>query len=306
MTADSTTGAGWTRQQERGSMLLMRFMAWVGLNLGRRVARMLLYPISLYFFIMAPGARRASRAYLTRALGRPATWRDGFRHVHTFAGTILDRIYLLNDRTDLFDLRIHNEDLVRQVTADTKGVLMFGAHFGSFEAMRAVGHDNTSVTVALLMYEANAQKMSQLMAAINPHITQEIIALGEIDSMLQVQTRLTQGAIIGMLADRTFQNDEVSWLPFLGQSAPFPLGPFRLASLLRRPLLLMLGIYQGGNRYDIHFELLFDFSQAGLNRRETVDLALAKYVARLEHYCAAYPYNWFNFYDFWTPAPSPR
>lgn len=287
-------------------MLLLRLMAWIALHLGRRVARVLLYPISLYYFIMVPRARRASRTYLDRALGRPATWHDGFRHVHTFASTILDRIYLLNERSHLFDFQVHNEDLVIQSTADGQGVLMLGAHMGSFEAIRAVGHHRPTASVALLMYEANAQKMSKLMAAINPGLTQEIIALGELDAMLQVQTRLNQGAIIGMLADRTFQDDEVSWLPFLGTPAPFPLGAFRLAALLRRPLLLMLGIYRGGKRYDVHFELLFDFSQPGLQRREAVNQALAHYVTRLEHFCRSYPYNWFNFYDFWRSDRAPE
>jgi predicted LPLAT superfamily acyltransferase len=302
----SAQAPNWTQQQERGSMFLLRFMAWVALHLGRRVARALLYPICLYFFIMVTRARQSSTTYLNRALGRPATWRDVFHHVHTFASTILDRIYLLNDRSLLFDLRVHNEDLVIKATAEGQGVLMLGAHMGSFEAIRAVGHSNAAISLSLLMYEANAKKMSRLMAAINPGLTQEIIALGELDSMLRVQTRLNQGAIIGMLADRTFQDDEVTWLPFLGTPAPFPVGAFRLAALLRRPLLLMLGIYRGGKRYDIHFELLFDFSQLGLQRSEAVQLALAQYVARLEHFCRSSPYNWFNFYDFWRSDHAPH
>jgi predicted LPLAT superfamily acyltransferase len=306
MKPSTNAATDWTQQKERGSLFLMRLMAWVSLNLGRRVARVLLYPASLYFFIAVPKARHASAEYLTRVLGRPATWRDGLRHLHTFASTTLDRIYLLNDRKQLFDLKTHNEDLVRKVNANAQGVLLLGAHLGSFEALRAAAHANHPNTpLALLMYEENAQKLGQLMAAINPAVTQEIIALGKFDSMLQVQSRIAQGAIIGMLADRTFRNDETSWLPFLGQPAPFPLGPFRLASLLRRPLLLMLGAYQGGNHYEIHFELLFDFSQTGLARQEAINAALAQYVSRLEHYCRTYPYNWFNFYDFWKSAHAP-
>lgn len=294
-------GAGWTQQRERGSMLLLRLMAWISLNLGRRVARQVLYPICLYFLLFSPRAQCASRVYLGRALGRAATWRDVFRHIYTFAGTILDRIYLLNDRVDLFDLRVQQEELVLQATTSGEGRLMLGAHLGSFESVRAVGHRHPDApSLALLMYEANAQKLSRLLAAINPAASQEIIALGEFNAMLRVQTRLDQGAFIGMLADRSFQKDEVRWLPFLGQPAPFPIGAFRLAALLCRPLLLMLGIYRGGNRYDIHFELLFDFSQPGLKRADAVQQALAQYVTRLEHYCRAYPYNWFNFFDFWT------
>lgn len=299
--------ASWTQQPERGSFFLLRLMVWIGLHLGRPVARLLLYPICLYFLLFAPRARRASQVYLARALQRPATWRDSFCHIHTFASTILDRIYLLNDRHDLFDLRIHQEELVLQASSSGEGRLLLGAHMGSFESVRAVGHLKPDAPpVALLMYEANSQKMSQLMAAINPATSQEIIALGEFNAMLQVQTRLAQGAVIGMLADRSFQSDELAWLPFLGQNAPFPMGAFRLAALLRRPLLLMLGIYRGGKRYDIHFELLFDFSQPSLKRHEALQQAQAQYVARLEYYCRTYPYNWFNFYDFWSAEHAPR
>ena len=297
----------WTQQPERGSMLLLRLMAWIGLRLGRPVARLLLLPISLYFLLFAPAARRASRLYLTRALGRPAHWRDVYRHIHTFSSTILDRIYLLNDRHDLFDLRIHQEALLVQAKNDHEGRLMLGAHMGSFESVRAQRHRYSDAPpVALLMYEANARKLGQLMRSINPAVSQEIIALGELNAMLQVQTRLDQGAFIGMLADRSFQDDEVTWLPFLGQPAPFPTGAFRLAALMRQPLLLMLGIYRGGKQYDIHFEMLFDFSRTDLKRSAAIAQAQARYVARLEHYCRTYPYNWFNFYDFWRSDHAPR
>lgn len=299
--------AHWTRQPERGSVALMRLIAWIGLHLGRPAARAILYPICLYFMGFAPAPRRAGRAYLARALGRPATWGEQFRHIHTFASTILDRIFLLNERLDLFEFHLHGEELARLASQGGQGRLVLGAHMGSFEAVRAIGHHVPDAPpVALLMYEANAQKMRRVLGAINPNLTQEIIALGEFDAMLRVQTRLAEGAFIGMLADRSFQSDEVRWLPFLGAPAPFPLGPFRLAALLRRPLLLMLGLYQGGRRYDIHFELLADFSQPGLDRPQAVEQALAHYVARLEHYCRASPYNWFNFYDFWNTGHAPH
>ncbi len=299
--------ASWTQQPERGSMALMRLLAWIGLRLGRPAARALLYPICLYFMLFAPAPRRASRAYLARALGRPARWGEQFRHIHTFASTILDRIFLLNDRLELFEFHVHGEEQARQARQQGQGRLVLGAHMGSFEAVRALGHHVPDAPpVALLMYEANAQKMRRVLGAVNPAATQEIIALGELDAMLRVQTRLAEGAFIGMLADRSFQSDEVRWLPFLGQPAPFPVGPFRLAALLRRPLLLMLGLYQGGRRYDIHFELLADFSQPGLDRTRAVDAALHAYVARLEHYCRASPWNWFNFYDFWNTDHAPH
>jgi len=34
-------------------------------------------------------------------------------------------------------------------------------------------------------------------------------------------------------------------------------------------------------------------------RQRTIDAALVRYVALLDRYCCAAPYNWFNYFDFW-------
>jgi predicted LPLAT superfamily acyltransferase len=70
--------------------------------------------------------------------------------------------------------------------------------------------------------------------------------------------------------------------------------------MLRSPVLLMVGVYRGGNRYDLYFEELMDMGLTeGLPRNELIRQAQQRYVARIEHYCRNAPYNWFNFYDFW-------
>ncbi|HET9206218.1 MAG TPA: acyl-CoA synthetase, partial [Burkholderiaceae bacterium] len=92
-------------------------------------------------------------------------------------------------------------------------------------------------------------------------------------------------------------------LPFLGHTARFSDGPFRLALLLRRPLVFMAGLYRGGNRYDVRFEPLADFSAPPTGAQARDNLlrdAMRVYVQRLESLCREAPYNWFNFYDFWN------
>ena len=83
----------------------------------------------------------------------------------------------------------------------------------------------------------------------------------------------------------------------------YPSGPLRMAAMLKQPVYFMAGIYLGGNRYRVHFELLEDFSTVGRAQREAaMQSLLDKYVAALERHCRAYPYNWFNFYDFWDES----
>ena len=144
-----------------------------------------------------------------------------------------------------------------------------------------------------------------MLAAINPQAVQDIIGLGHIDSMLTVRERLDDGCVVGMLVDRTPGNEPLSPVCILDADAYLPSGPFRMAALLRRPVLFMAGLYLGGNRYAIHFDTLADFSTVTHEQRDAaLQAAITRYAALLDHYCRLAPYNWFNFFDFWQAAPS--
>ncbi len=292
--------AGWAQHPERSSAAMLRLMTWLSLRLGRRLSRVVLRGVAAYFVLFAPAARRASVQYLRRAQERDAGWRDSYRQVLSFASTVHDRIYLLNDRFDLFDIRMHGREIIDAALAQGQGAFLLGAHFGSFEVLRALARQKGDLPVAMLMYEDNARKVNAALQAINPAAAQDIIPLGRVDSMLRLSERLNAGAVVGMLADRSLDDDATAVLPFLGTPAPWPRGPLRIAALLRRPVIFMVGVYCGGNRYEVHFETLADFSRVERGgRAAAVDAALARYVARLEGHCRAAPYNWFNFYDFW-------
>ena len=145
--------ADWMQQEERSHALALRFMVWLSLTFGRRVGRVVLHGIAAYFVLFAPSARRASRQYLERALGRPAGWLDGYRHVLSFASTIHDRIYLLNDRFDVFDIEVTGDKALLESLDQRPGALLMGAHLGSFEVLRAMGRGKKGLRVAMLMYE---------------------------------------------------------------------------------------------------------------------------------------------------------
>lgn len=290
----------WLRQAERSNNAILKLMVWISLTLGRGISRIVLFGIALYFVLFSPKARRASRKYLHRALSRWAEWSDGFRHVLYFSSTVHDRIYLLNDRFDLFDIEIFGTEALHASLDQQPGALLIGAHLGSFEVLRAAGRGKAGLKIAMLMYEENARKINSALEAINPAATEDIIALGKLDSMLEARDKLDQGYLVGMLADRALGNDVTVDHDFLGEAAPFPLGPFRMAAMLRRPVFFMTGLYLGGNRYQIHFEQLADFSITSRAERDAaIAAAQQHYVERLNHFCRLAPYNWFNFFDFW-------
>jgi predicted LPLAT superfamily acyltransferase len=299
------TGAARWVAPERGSVLLMRIMIGLSLALGRRVARVLLHLVALYFFLFAPTARRHARRYLRRALGRAPAARDRYRQVFAFASIILDRLYLVKGRYGLFALSTEGEALMRGILARGSGAFLLGAHLGSFEIMRAIGQREPGLKVAMAMYEDNASRVRALFGANAAAGAPEIIPLGRMETMLQIRDRLDAGSFVGMLADRTIGEGPAQAVEFLGQPALFPSGPMRAAAALRRPVIFMAGLYRGGNRYHVVFREIADFSQIPRGARDSaVNAAIERYVALLEECCRADPYNWFNFYDFWQGAGS--
>jgi len=296
-----TQPAEWAASPERGSYTLLRMMTFVSLRMGRPVGRLILLFIAAYFFAFAPSARAHSLAYLRVVLGRKPRARDRFRQVHYFASIILDRLYLVNERYDLFRVTAEGEEHMLAQAASGEGAVVMGAHMGSFEILSAMGRLHRGVRVAMAMYDENSRKVRAMLKVLNPTNEAEIIPLGNMDSMLRIRECIENGGFVGFLGDRRLCGDEPGLaVPFLGRPALFPVGPMRAAALLRSRVFFVLGLYQGANRYHVVFAPLADFRSTGPREREAaVEAAVRRYAALLEARCRRDPYNWFNFFDFW-------
>ncbi len=302
----ASPAADWTAAPERSNLLALRVMAWIAVRLGRRLARLVLHPITLYFLCFAPAPRRHSARYLQRVLGRVPTLAERYRHFHTFATTVLDRIYFVRGAMHEFDLTITGVELVDASLAEGRGAFLLGAHIGSFEALHAVGHNRPGMRVAMVMYPDNARLIHSVLQSVAPHFKLGIIPIGRAGSTLAIRDWLDGGGLAGLLGDRFLPADPAragsAPLHFLGVTAHFTDGPLRLAQLLRRRVIFMVGLHRGGKRYEVRFESLADFRERvddAAERERLVKEALQAYVARLEALVREAPYNWFNFHDFW-------
>lgn len=298
----------WREHGERGSAagarLVRRLTGW----LPRWLAHAVIPPVALYFLATTPVARRASARFLARALGRPPRWLDQYRHFAAFSAVLVDRMYLLRDQIRDFDVRLdgpESEALSEIYRRRREGFFVMSAHMGNFEMARILARELEVPPVHMVMFEENARNLSAVLQALDPQRQLSIIALGRPDSMLRVHEALDAGGIVGMLPDRLLDETDadaadIRSLPFLGTMARFPIGPFRMAALMRRPILLQLGLYEGGNRYRVVIEEVADFSQVDRrDRAGRAEQALKTYVERLEFHARKGPYNWFNFYDYW-------
>jgi predicted LPLAT superfamily acyltransferase len=289
----------WSRHRERGSAALLRLMIWIAFHLGWPVARAIVVGIAAYFFATSARSRSSSAEFLQRATGRPARAREVFRHVHTFAATLLDSVFLVAGRTTRFRIDIQGLDRLTAALAEGRGCVLLGAHFGSFEVLRAAAR-HAPVPVRPVMYRRATGRLAATLEALDPALASAIIDLGAPEAVLLVREAVLRGEIVGMLMDRSLGAQKLVTSDFLGAPAAFPAGPLILAASLDAPVLLFWGIRTGPRQYSVAFE---PFAERIVLRRadRAADLRhwVGRYVASLEEKCRAHPFNWANFYPFW-------
>lgn len=304
-TARRSGDAEWLSQRERGTLLLIHATCRLAQLLGRRLTKPLVFLIAMFYRLTDRRAARASRAWLTVALGRAPTFAESFRHIHTFTQVTMDRVLLVSGKGGAFAFtRTGNEHIARQF-ASGSGAVLLGGHLGSFEAMRSGGEEDR-VRIQVIGHFANARMINALLERLDPERAAQVIHIGDdpIGQMARVHGRIEAGDFVALLGDRTGLNDRTVEATFFGRVARFPAGPFLLASLLKCPVYLTFGIYRHPNQYDLFCEPFAERMQLPRkDRQRALQDVVQRYADRLEHYARSAPYNWFNFYDFWQDGP---
>ncbi|GGY32156.1 acyltransferase [Rhodanobacter panaciterrae] len=296
----------WQSRPEGGGRFAIWLIRAIALYGGRRLGRLCLYPITLYFYLRRGPERLASKQYLQRALGRPVSQWQVIKHIHCFAATILDRIFLLAHGEKPFQIETQGLELLDERIAQGRGVLLFGSHQGSFEALRAIGARRPELPLRVVLDKQKTPAMTELLEALAPEVGANVIDAAQDGTSiaLAMAEACQSGAVVAMLADRGRGHEVLRRADLLGSPAPFPVSPWLLAHALQVPVVLCFGLYLGGNRYRLIFEPLSDRVEIPRhNRGPALDAMIARYAQRLEHYIHVAPYNWFNFYDFWQDAP---
>ncbi|MDX2054830.1 MAG: hypothetical protein SFV15_20675 [Polyangiaceae bacterium] len=293
--------ANWLSIRETGSVWGMRVLLFLSTAFGRWPARMVLKPVALYYAVFYRTARRASKQYLAYSGIRP-TFSHVFTHVLHFAECSLDRLFFLRGNFKPFVIRTVGSLHIEKLAATKRGAILLGAHLGSFEAMRAVG-EATQANINVVGYFGNARAINRLLdrgsgGKVGTRLLE--VTPNSLEFIFKAKDLLEQGEMLGILGDRVMSN-QVTEVTFFGKKAAFPSGPWVLAASLKCPVYLTFGLYFAPNTYELHCE---PFAEVVTLPRGTREAALRSYVqdfaTRLEYYARLAPYNWFNFFPFWS------
>lgn len=288
--------------------------------MGPRASRLIVHPVAAYFLLTDREARQASRAYFERlaaqpggceALVHPPGWRASYRHLLEFCTSIFDRVCVWAGQDDHLEL-VHRgaEHFAHLPEASGEranrlgkcGAIIVGAHLGTFDMMRAICLD-ADVPVRPVVYGDNAETINRFFAGLNPDFRLDWIQIrpGQVNATFEIRRAVERGAFVVIMGDRVpVAGEAYRSVPFLGGRARFPEGPFALAALIGCPLLFAAAARVGPFEYRVESLPIHPGGRVPRAEREKgVEEIIRRYAEALEALCLRYPYQWFNFFQFW-------
>jgi predicted LPLAT superfamily acyltransferase len=298
----------WAHIGERGTLTGLRFIGALDRLFPRWMGHLVLYPVTAYFFLTNPRARRASRRFLAAA-GAPSTSAASFRHFFSFSISILDKVaaWYAPARVPVM-LPDEARALFMSKLAGGRGLLLLSAHLGNLELARAIATLIPGVHINALVYTQNSQKLNAMLEETSEKYALKLICVDEIgpDTAVMLRGKVDAGEVVVIVGDRVpvMLGSPKVQADFLGSPAPFAVGPYVLAHVLECPVLLFFCLREGRG-YRVYME---PFAERIVLPREGRMQAAAtwagRYAARLADYAARFPLQWYNFYDFWAEDPS--
>ncbi|MEO9493227.1 MAG: glycosyltransferase [Vibrio splendidus] len=305
----------WSRTQERGTVLGIKLLLAIYTLLGRGVFNLILRGVMRYYHLTGKRARNSSEQYLFQLKAYAEqqnielpTELTSYNHLLSFGHTMLDKLAAWKGDFSVDNLTIHGQDQFESMVENQQGVLILGSHLGNIELCRALGRRHSNIKINALVFTEHAERFNSVMKAVNPQSDLNLIQVTSMgpDTAILLQQKLEQGEWIVIVGDRTSTSKESRsvWAEFLGKDAPFPQGPFMLASILKAPVFLLFGLRddtQSKPHFNVYFEHFSDKIELPRKTREqSLQQVVQKYANRLEHYTLKAPLQWYNFFNFWT------
>ncbi|WP_060988044.1 glycosyltransferase family 2 protein [Photobacterium leiognathi] len=310
----STDQQHWSSHAERGTILGIKTLLAVYSLLGRKAFNVLLKAVMGYYYLTGKKARKASEDYLEQLesyasdnqLALPSKL-NSYDHLLSFGHTMLDKLVAWKGDYSENNLTIHGDEHFNELAKRQQGIVVLGSHLGNLELCRALSSRHPDIKINALVFTEHAERFNAVLKAINPNSDLNLIQVNELgaDTAIMLQQKVEQGEWVVIVGDRTSVTKEqrVVWADFLGKPAPFPQGPFILASVLKVPAYTLFGL-RDDSQATPHFDVYFEpFSEQLILPRKTRETALQEtvqqYASRLESYTIKAPLQWYNFFNFW-------
>jgi len=275
---------------------------------GKQMAYALLLFVVLYYTLFRPSVRARSRHYLTRRFpGRNPllmVW-DSYRLNLGIGRTLVDRAVLGILGPGKLDVSLEGKSELDALLKEGRGLIMVTAHVGCWQlAMSSLSTLDTQVNLLIHRDEGDLDRhffehggKQSPYRVINP--------AGYLGGTLEMLQVLKNGELLCIMGDRIMGGEGSTVATnFLGSPVQLPFSPYKLASATGAPVAVIFPHRSDAGGYALHVAKIIRVPES-LGRSAHAYLPYAmEFVAALEQFVTDHPYQFFNFYNMWSPASS--
>lgn len=243
-----------------------------------------------------PVERAAIRNTLARVTGATDSRLEALT-VATFADFAMcfsDLVSTNRQPMDRFISQVDTAEGAERVARLGGGFISPSAHVGNWELAGRLLAGRTARTTHVVVAEEEARELEQWVRRDGGGV--RFVTRSRPTVSLELVAALRRGEVVAVQADRALGTRGDVLIPFFGKPAPFPLGPFLLASAVRVPVVPAFCLLGADYRYTVKVAEPFSVPRGGEAE------AARAWVAMLEGVVREHPTQWFNFFDIWNPV----
>ena len=224
-----------------------------------------------------------------------------WRQVRQYGGSLIDRISVFVHDGRSFECTHEGIEILRAAQADPRGTILLGSHFGNWEVAAVLLRREFGARVHLVVFQDQVKHLARFLASIQGDALRFVVLRRDRSwDFLKLHPILKAGGTIAIMGDRVLPGQPGAEVAFLGGRVTLPTGPYALAAIYGAQIVQIFGFKTGRNRY--HFQALpprtVQFSSRA-SREADLAAAAQEYATRLERVVLRFPYQWYNFYDYW-------
>lgn len=290
------------RGKSSGNRLGYRIFVTVLKGWGLRPAYFLLRIVSAAYFLFAWKSSRHIRYYFRKrlhfSLFRSVT--ALYDNYYSFGQSLIDKVAIMSGMKDRFSFDFDGEEHLHALVRLGKGGLLLSSHIGNWEAAAHL-LERLHTPINIVMYDGEHQKIKDYIDTVTGKRTGRIIVIKEdLSHIYAINEAFERNELVCMHADRFMEGNRTLVTDFLGEAAPFPAGPFILATTFKAPLCYVFAMKEGRTHYHFYSSRIkyYDYG----NSKLAMQRMLEDFTEEMEQKVRQYPVQWYNYYDFWGKA----
>lgn len=288
--------AGEWEGKSKGTVLGYKIFIFFIKKLGVRAAYGLLYFVAFYYFFFAGRSTRSIYYYFRKRLKYSAlrSFFGIYKSYFTFGKTIIDKAAISSGLKHRFTYECDGVENIINLLDKKQGGIMISAHVGNFEIAEFFFEEiDTRSQISLVTTDAEHRNIKEYMEKVTLRSNIKFILVrDDMSHIFEINNALANGELVCFTGDRYMKDSKVMSEMLIGKEANFPAGPFLLASRLNVPVLFVYVMKETNKHYHLYAR------QAEVRNRDAQGL-LKKYTQSVEGMLKKYPYQWFNYFDFW-------